>query len=372
MRHPTRLALAALTAALLSACAEPVTAPPAASGPVNQQDVTKSAQDLSDQLLAVLERAAQDKGVVALQGFPQDALMTNPFFGYGVSAAQRRAGGTNRMLGALAKNDLPRGDYTYDGQWRRTGDSDDLSLTWPYDAKPETSAPDAATATATFDWNALSPTVQADAYGETLEVPTGLRMTLTADGQSAADITAQTTYYTGCGKTTLEPTSLTVNGTGSLLQLENVGYQVRESDAGDSVTTQGKVSLTDSPLTLEWNVAVNGELTRQNCLTQNFVPTDGSLSLSLSGFEGDTKSVALELSFSGTTAPDVRGSLVVNDDASRAVTFSGELSDANGNGVPGDDVTVRFPDGSSTTLENLLESIPTDHTFSSLQRPPSR
>ena len=358
MRHPTRLALAALTAALLSACAEPLTAPPAASGPLNQQDVTQTAQNLSDQLLAVFNRAAQDEGVVALQEFPQDAVMTNPFFGYGVSAAQHHAKGANRMLGALAKNDLPRGDYTYDGQWTRTGDSDDLSLTWPYGTNK--------VATAAFDWNALSPTIQADVYGEPIEVPTGLNMSLTADGQSAADVNVETTYYTGCGTTTLEPTSVTVNGTGSLLQLENVGYQVRESDAGDSVTTQGKVSLTGSPLTLEWNVAVNGELTRQGCVAENFVPEDGSLFLSLSGFEGDTQSVALNLTFSGTDEPDLRGSLVVNGDDSRTVTFSGKLSDANGNGVPGDDVTVRFPDGSSATLEDLLESIPTMRALGSL------
>ena len=364
MRHPTRLALAALTAALLSACAEPLTAPPAASGPLNQQDVNQTAQNLSDQLLEVFDRAAQDEGVVALQGFPQDSVMTNPFFGYGVSAAQHRAKGAKRLLGALAKNDLPRGNYSYTesengSAWVRTGDSDDLNLTWPYGTNKE--------ATAAFNWDALSPTVQADAYSESIEVPTGLNMTLTADGQSAANVNVETTYYTGCGTATLEPTSLTVNGAGSLLQLENVGYQVRESDAGDSVTTQGKVSLTGSPLTLEWNVAVNGELTRQGCVAENFVPEDGSLFLSLSGFEGDTQSVALNLTFSGTDEPDLRGSLVVNGDESRTVTFSGKLSDADGNGVPGDDVTVRFPDGSSATLEDLLENIPTAHTFSSLQ-----
>ena len=360
MRHPARLALAALTAALLSACAQPLTAPPAASGPLNQQDVTKTAQNLSDQLLAVFNRAAQDEGVVALQEFPQDAVMTNPFFGYGMSAAQRHSGGVNKMLGALAKYDLPRGDYTYTesgsgSAWVRTGNSDDLSLTWPYG--------DNKSATAAFNWDALSPTIQADAYGQSVEVPTGLNMSLTADGQSAADVNVETTYYTGCGSATLEPTSLTVNGTGSLLQLENVGYQVRESDAGDSLTTQGKVKLTGSPLTLEWNVAVNGQLTRQNCVAESFVPEDGSLFLSLSGFEGDTQSVALNLTFSGTDEPDLRGSLVVNGDDSRTVSFSGKLSDANGNGVPGDDVTVQFPDGSSSTLESLLESIPTVRAF---------
>lgn len=366
MKHPTRLALAALTAALLSACAEPIAAPPSAGGPLDQQDVTESASSLSEQLLGVLGRAAKDEGVVALQGFPQNSVMTNPFFGYGVSAMknhhpERR----NPMLGALATNDLPTGDYNYEVSdegaeaWVRVGDSDDLSLTWPYDAAPETPAPDAATATATFDWDALSPTVRADAYGESIEVPTGLNLALTANGQGAADVDVATTYYTGCGEATLEPTSLTVNGTGSLLKLENVGYRVSESGAGDSVTTQGKVTVVDEGIALEWNVAVNGELTRQNCLTESFVPEGGAISLSLGGFQGDTKSVALNVEFSGTDEPDVSGAITVNDDKDREVTFSGTLSDANGNGVPGEDVTVRFPNGSSTTLEKLLESLGT-------------
>ena len=370
MSYPYRLALAALTAALLGACTEPIAAPPTASGPLDQQDVTETASNLSEQLMAVLQRAAQDEGVIALQGFPQNGVMTNPFFGYGISAGRgavqsRHPERRNPMLGALATNDLPRGNYNYEVSdegteaWVRVGDSDDLSLTWPYDGDPATSAPDTATATATFDWDALSPTIRADAYGASIEIPTGLNLALTADGQSAAAVDVATTYYTGCGEATLEPTSLTVNGAGSLLKLENVGYSVRESDAGDSVTTQGKVSLVDEGIALEWNVAVNGELTRQDCLTESFVPEDGAISLSIGGFQGDTKSVAFNVSFSGVTEPDVSGSITVNDDEDRAVTFSGTLSDANGNGVPGEDVTVRFPNGSSTTLEKLLESLGT-------------
>ncbi len=362
MRYPRCLALAAFTAVLLSACTAPIAAPPTASGPLNQQDVTATASNLSEQLMAVLGRAAKDAGVIALQGFPQNSLMTNPFFGYGVSAAPRRS--ANRLFSALAVNDLPRGNYSYtrsDGgdAWVRLSDADDLSLTWPYDADPETSAPDTATATATFDWNALSPTIRADVYGEAVEVPTGLNLSLVANGQSAADVDVAATYYAGCGEAVLEPTSLTVNGTGSLLNLGNVGYEVSESDAGDSVTTQGQVTVVDEGIALEWNVAVNGELTRQDCLTESFVPEDGAVSVSLSGFAGDTNSVAFNLKFSGITEPDLSGSVVVNDDKDNAVTFSGKLSDANGNGIPGEAVTVRFADGSSTTLEELIKSLGT-------------
>ena len=127
------------------------------------------------------------------------------------------------------------------------------------------------------------------------------------------------------GNTTLEPASLTVNGTGSFLALENVGYSVLESDAGDSVKAQGEVTLSDTGISFGWNVAVNGELTRQNCYTDGFTPQDGAVSLTLAGLTGDTNSLALGFSFADVLsgAPSVQnGTFVVNGDDANAVTFS--------------------------------------------------
>ena len=57
-------------------------------------------------------------------------------------------------------------------------------------------------------------------------------------------------------------------------------------------------------------------------------------------------------------APSVQnGTFVVNGDDANAVTFSGEITDRNGNGVPGEDLTVRFADGSTATLEELLNDL---------------
>lgn len=360
-----RVPAALLVATFLAACAEPALVP-APSGPLTQQDVAETVDDITAQLTTALERAAEDEGVIALQGLPQDGMMTNPFFGYGVATMRHRHPERRSLVPqAAAEYDLPRGVYVYESDdmgsgWIQTGDSDDLSLTWTYDADPTTAEPDSAEATATVDWDALSPTQRVSGeYGD-IEVPTGLNLGLVANGVTAADVDVATTYYVCDGSMTLEPTSLTVSGAGSFLTLENVGYNVLESGAGDSVTTQGNVTLVDDGISLDWNVAVNGELARQDCYTVGFEPQDGAVSLTLAGLTGDTNSLALGFSFadvlSGT--PSVQnGTFVVNGDAADAVTFSGTLTDSNGNGIPGEDLTVRFADGSTATLEDLLNDL---------------
>ncbi len=370
MRYSSRYLVAALTAALLSACAKEGVIP-APGGPLSQQDVSESITSISKQLEAALGRAAQDEGVVALSGFPQAGALSNPFFGYGVTMMSakhpKRAQGP---LQALANYDLPSGVYSFtdrDGSaiWVMEGESDDLTLNWTYDKDLETPDFDAAEATLTFDWDAQSPTVEVvSPSGESVEVPTGLNLILTADGVVAADVDVATSYYQapGCGDGLagiLEPTSFAINGTGSFLQLENVGYSISESDAGDSFVTQGKVTLVDDGISLDWKFAINGDLERsEDCFSESLSLGDGSVAVELAGLSGDTRSVALRFGFDdldGGNSPVLSdGALVVNGDEERAVTFSGSLNDDNFNGVPGDDLNVSFPDGTSSTLEDLL------------------
>ncbi len=300
-----------------------------------------------------------------MQGLPQDGMMTNPFFGYGVATLRHRHPERRSLVPqGAAEYSLPRGVYVYEesevgGGWTRTGDSSDLSLTWTYDADPATADPDSAEATATVAWDALSPTQYASGpYGD-LELPTGLNLGLVANGVTAADVDVATSYYVCGDQTTLEPASLSVDGTGSFLTLENVGYRVLESGAGDSVITQGVVTLVDG-VSLGWNVAVNGELARSDCYTAGFTPQDGAVSLTLAGLTGETRSLELGFSFADVLSgePTVEnGTLTVNGDDADAVTFSGRVDDANGNGVPGDRLTVRFADGGTATLEDLLSDL---------------
>ncbi len=364
--NPTRVFAAALTAALLGACANEGLLP-TPGGPLTQQDVSETITSVSEQLETALLRASEDEGVVALTGFPDTGMMSNPFFGYGVTVAHAKHPERARgPLQALATFDLPRGEYSFgerDGSetWVMEKDADDLILNWTYDSDPETPSFDAADATLTFDWDALSPTTEVDSYGESVEVPTGLNLNLLAGGVKATDLDVTTSYYTGsgCEAGILEPTSFAVDGGGSFLALENVGYSVNESATGDSFLTQGKVTLVDDGISLDWNLAVNGELERsEDCYSSSLSLGDGSVAVELAGLAGDTRSVALRFAFDdldGGNSPVLsNGALVVNGDEDQAVTFAGSLDDENFNGVPGDTLRVNFPDGSTRTLESLI------------------
>ncbi len=371
MKASNRLLYPALATALLAACSDQVVTP-TQGGPLSQQDVSEMMTDMSAELETILKRAAQDKGLIALQGLPHDSAMSNPFFGYTLTLMQaehpRRV---PRTLQAFADAELPRGVYTYtqsDGSegWVFQEASDDLTLNWSYDADPMTPDVERGEASATFDWDAQSSTVEVETpAGETLEVPTGMNFAMVAGGESVADVDTSLTYYQapGCGDEAdgvLEPTSLTVNGSGSLLSLENVGYTVTEDDMGDTVSIQGRVALTDEAVAFDWDVSVTGALEREDCYTSDFVPESGTVATELSGLPGETSSVAFGFTFDAfdpeadVVAEISGGSLVVNDDQSRAVTFDGPLGDQDADGIPGDELTIRFADGSSTTLEQLL------------------
>lgn len=367
MNTPRRLPLtaAALTAVLLGGCAQD--AAPLPSAPLTQQDVAESVASIAEQLERALARAADDEGIVALQGFPQAGALSNPFFGYGVTLMSAKHPGTPGALRALADFDLPRGIYTFreqDGSatWMVDGESDDLTLNWSYDRDPYTAdLPGPAEASMTFDWNAQSPTVEvASPYGESVEVSTSLNLTLLADGVSAADVDVAMSYYACAdGTRILEPTSLSVNGTGSFLSLENVGYSVLETAAGETFQTQGKVTLLESGIFLDWGIDIDGELSRdEGCFGESLSLDGGGVAVELGGLTGDVRSVALRFAFDnllGGAGPSFSdGAVVINGDEGRAITFAGSLWDTDGNGVPGDDLTVTFADGSRSTLEELL------------------
>ncbi len=331
--------ISALLVGLLAACSGGTvdTAPSAAQ--LSEAETDAALGDLGRELVSTVFSVSGDPSSVALQSFPSHAA--SPF---------ERAEGDAR---------LPRGSYVYDeasDAWQRSADADDLILTWRYEA-----IDGSAKATLTVDWDVLSETLDvAGPAGETLEAPSAFNVTLSAADQKVADVDFALTYYSadGCGTAAgiAEPTSLSVNGAGSLLSLENVGYSVSE-DGGDTVTTQGKVTLkAQEGVTLEWTLSVAGERERENCFTSGYVPTSGNVDLSLSlgagsfAFSVDVDSIDLE----SESAALSDGALRI--DGALAVSFAGTLDDANGNGVPGENVTLTFAEGQSATLEQVLQS----------------
>ncbi len=176
-----------------------------------------------------------------------------------------------------------------------------------------------------------------------------------------ADVDFALSYYNtdacGTAEGVAEPTRLSVNGTGDLLTLENVGYSVAEEDVVDTTTSQGKVTLNyEEGTVLEWNLSVSGERERRDCFTSDYTPTSGSVDVSLASNAG---SFALGLNVDSIDLENEsvaisEGTLQI--DGHSAVSFAGTLDDTNENGIPGENVTLSFADGKTVTLEQVLQS----------------
>ena len=330
----------ALLVGLLAACGGD-TADTTLPGTLSEAETNAALSDLSSDLIGTILSMNGDASSVALQNLPVKAA------NFPLSAQE-------------SASTLPRGRYAYDeaaDAWQLDGEADDLILTWTYsgvDAEAE--------ATLTADWDAGGDTLSVTGpEGETLEAPAAFNLTLVAAEQEVANVDLALSYYNadGCGAAdgVAEPTSLSVDGTGSLFDLENVGFSISDEDGTDTVTTQGEVSLAqDAGAVLRWTINLEGERERSDCFTSGYAPTGGDVNVSLDAGAGsfalgvNVDSVDLE----GGSASLSGGTLRINDQL--AVSFAGTLDDSNGNGVPGENVTLTFADGQSVTLEQALQS----------------
>ena len=247
---------------------------------------------------------------------------------------------------------LPRGLYRYSpgtGEYVFVDSSDDLIVAWLY------TDPDGREATAGlgFDWNADGETIQAavPGTGERQEMPTGLNFKMSAADEIVADLNAKLTYdpIPGCG-VTVEPSSLEVDGGGSLATLSNVGYRVTDS----GVTAQGALTVADGALGFAWQVRAEGRVARDTCAPVGFTAQSGEASFTLS-----VQNERYTLSFGVGNVDAATGSATLTNGAfiskgRTAVTFAGTLDDRNDDGIPGDSLTVTFKGGQTATLEQLL------------------
>ena len=342
-----RYLLAPLLIGLLAACAGDTTET-TSPATLSEEETNAALSDLSSDMISTVLSMNGDASSVALQNFPTEAA-----FPLGSQTESTSA--------------LPRGRYDYDeteDAWQLEGDSDDLILTWSY-SELDT----AAEASLVVDWDAGGDTAQvAGPEGETLEAPTAFNLTLVAAGQEVANVDLALDYYSAdeCGTEDgiAEPTSLSVNGTGSLFDLENVGFSVADEDGAETVTTQGKVALNQEAGTvLEWNVSLAGERERE-CFTSAYVPTSSNVNVSLTS---DAGSFALGVNINNVdlenkSAALSGGTLTINN--MLAVSFAGTFGDSNGNGIPGEDVTLSFAGGKTVTLEEVISS---NRAFAMLQ-----
>ncbi len=365
-----------LTAALLAACGQPEPVPTAKT--YTETELAAAMTDLGDDWETFNDPDFVTAALAALQApFNQDGCPV-------VEAVFRLItfkGTAPQSLTTLAGTTLARGTYTYDassGACTYAADTDQLVLRYPY----QTQNGDVAAAELGADWGATLNV--ADRDGEVYEVPTDMTASLTADGQEVAAISAAFGWYNApnCGTADgiLEPTGVSVSGASGSVSFSNVGYSLSDT----TLNVQGALKA-GPDLSADFSLNVDGTLTRDACFIDSFEVDTGTLSFgaaSTMSDDGHSFRITTGLSevvfadfdlsidefmagtFQGVVSVRLTdGTVTVDDDL--AATFDGVLDDENANGVPGENVTIQFSGGGSTTLEAYLLGYDFMPTFTS-------
>ncbi len=259
---------------------------------------------------------------------------------------------------------LPRGVYELDeasGTWTLVGPSDDLDLGWAAD-------PGDVPARLLVDWDAASPTVTRTlASGDEVELPTGASATLTLDGEVASALEQTATWPENeCGTLT-EPGDLYLSGQlthgDATLAVDDVGLSVDAGPTSATLTGSGGLDLTvpAGRAWSSWDAELSLNVTRDEvtCEVTDAAATSGRLRFDAGVETGDGGgSLGFATDFAPVSDPSAppgvalaNGRLTI--DGALAVTWEGVLNDADGDGVPGEDLVLTFEDG-TTTLEGFL------------------
>ena len=269
----------------------------------------------------------------------------------------------------LATQGLPRGQFQCQaGNCSSTGSSDDLVIRY---RAQETDPWNKALA----DWDystkgSSSPTVEAHLPGntsDTNEVPTKafFALDLGDDGSNQGEATLSARWRPSTclpGKYLTEPESLRLQGfldhptgTARLVDLRTLEFTSSNTQVGLSWDLALNVTGNESALATRGGVTVNGSANPGTCgsLMETFSPTGGSLDVELS-----TRTHSLHLAFQvprveeNPTRIHVQNGYLTVD--GKTVTFDGILDDENGNCVPGENLTLRFANNQTMTLEAFL------------------
>ncbi|MGQ9753216.1 MAG: hypothetical protein ACUVQD_00875 [Thermaceae bacterium] len=365
----TRLVLGLLVGALvlLTACSQTPQPSPTAS----VQEFNQASQNLSkewDKLLEELKRALEE-----WRGSPSDFLgqsVTNAW-------APERWGEVRDLFSPQTFTTLsilplqqqgpplPRGEFSCPNDFPDTSNcspqaqSNNFSISWRDGVK------------LVVNWNSTAWAhwpQDPSQFQEipTQEIPTKAEGSLTKGNQRWAGVTyearlAQSSCASGKYVLPWEMQSLkgylgTRYGSGRILQVDEARY-----DFGSSgFSTEGGVGFliqgNDQKGRIEWKIQANGQVKRGPCgEIEEFVPQSGRVSISLMVHQHSAR-----FGFEATEIRDwdrpsskitiENGYLTIDN---KTVTFKGVLDDSNGNGIPGENLEVRFSDGTKT-LEDIL------------------
>ncbi|HHO58208.1 hypothetical protein [Oceanithermus desulfurans] len=335
-----------------------------------QADFDQSVQDYQADLGTIAAAAGQDLALQALlatpagaPGLPTSALAANLM---SLGAGPVSPTDALKLLGGiapLADQNLERGKWDYDPAvpgWVQDSSytGDDLVLTWPFDDDQS----NAHTAALTFDWNYGAATVDVlEADGTTSEVPQDMQITLKVDGNAAGSLRGQFAWYDCSGTPIAEPTSVAISGSAGVNDRVAFTFNLSASDTRIRTSGSFEVSTGGDSGRATWDVWADGAMTRDAaCFSQDFDVSGGHVNFTTSeSVGGESHSFEFNTDFTlnfdagGNPTSAVLANGFVKVDGAVAVTFSGTLDDANGNCVPGENVSLVFADG-SLTLEQYL------------------
>jgi hypothetical protein len=330
------------------------------------QDIQGTLSQLNQELQALLQGNGQptplSQGLQTLeQRLDPLAYLKQP-----LPRPQELLGG---ILPQGVQNPLPRGKFAcpYNSSCSQVGTSDDLEMRFQ--------KADGTWNKLFADWDysskgASSPTVYVHNPSDTQslwEMPTNAfgSLDLKEDGTNEGEATFQATWRPSTcvsGRYLTEPENLSLTGflqrpagTGRLVDLPSLSLTTSASQLklvwNLSLLTQGN----DADLHTEGFIQINGSSTPGTCgsLLEKFNASSGEVDVKL-----DTRNHAARLYFKITDWNENTGAITIQNGYltvdGKTVTFAGVLDDANGNCVPGENLTLTFAGGQTMSLEAYL------------------
>ena len=339
---------------------------------LKQSDFSTSISDFTQNTMGVAAEATQDLALMALQDLSSKSTLGQSLTAATMklaSLSQRGSVSVSEVSNLIQSiipsySTLPRKKYTWDStnsEWQEvsTDTGDHLIFTWTFEDEDSNSH----NAVLDIDWAHGSPTKNVTSQnGQQVEVPQHAYVSLTVDGNLGGSLDGQFAWYSGSCGTIMEPTEVNISvhvGSSSTLDVE-FHYKVESS----SMFTSGSIMLKSGSdqASVGWEMQANGTITRgDDCFIKEFDVSDGHVKLTASSTSnGDTQSLEFYTNFAINYDDEgnmesiglSNGYLTLNHQV--ACTFEGTLDDENGNGIPGENVTVHFADG-DTTLEQVLQ-----------------
>jgi hypothetical protein len=320
-----------------------------------EADVAQTFIGFGDGFEGMAAELEQEHAAAALAAFPGFTM-----FPVAVAGAD---GSLSLQLRPSTMEPLPRGIYEYDAEifdWVLVEASEDLEYRWAFE-DPDGVERDASLL---VDW--VETEFVVDRFSHVVEAPTAMNATLSVDAVQVGSVDAEFDWYAaeGCLNGVLEPTRVYVDGslgTDATLSLNDVTVTLIGNvigSSGDVVAPSG-----DQRAGFGWDVTVAGTLERVDCFIDAFEPTSGSIGLTVFresagvvssvGFAGSFDDIVRDDDTGMWISVDIDGSIAI--DGAVAVTFSGTLDDEDADGIPGENVTLAFSNGESTTLAAFIE-----------------